>query len=71
MSSTIFKFKIDQVVWAKVRGYPWWPAVVRILFMIFLKYAILKFQDFFYSRISGEKHISQFYRPFLTVNFMF
>lgn len=21
-------FKKDQLVWAKLKGYPWWPAVV-------------------------------------------
>ena len=24
-------FEIDQVVWAKVDGYPWWPGFVRSL----------------------------------------
>jgi len=23
-----FKFEIDEIVWAKVRGFPWWPAKV-------------------------------------------
>jgi hypothetical protein len=23
--------KVDDVVWAKVRNYPWWPAIVRIM----------------------------------------
>ena len=23
------KFRKGEVVWAKVRGYPWWPAIVR------------------------------------------
>ncbi len=22
-------FEMDQVVWAKVKGFPWWPGVVR------------------------------------------
>lgn len=22
-------YKPDDVIWAKVRGYPWWPAVVK------------------------------------------
>ncbi len=22
------KFKINELVWAKIRGYPYWPAVV-------------------------------------------
>jgi len=22
------KYKKDEVVWAKIRGFPWWPAVV-------------------------------------------
>ena len=25
------KFKKGEVVWAKVRGFPWWPAVVKSL----------------------------------------
>lgn len=29
MSMRVFQFKIGQVIWAKVRGYPWWPAQVR------------------------------------------
>lgn len=27
-------FKIGQIVWAKVRGFAWWPAVVNILISI-------------------------------------
>lgn len=23
-----FKFKEKELVWAKVRGHPWWPAIV-------------------------------------------
>jgi hypothetical protein len=23
-------FIIGEIVWAKIRGYPWWPAVVKI-----------------------------------------
>jgi hypothetical protein len=23
------RLKIGEVVWAKIRGFPWWPAVVR------------------------------------------
>lgn len=23
-------FKMGQLVWAKVVGYPWWPAMVRL-----------------------------------------
>lgn len=26
------KFYIGQIVWAKVIGYPWWPAKVSITF---------------------------------------
>ena len=22
-------FKIDEVVWVKLKGYPWWPGIVR------------------------------------------
>ena len=22
-------FRINEIVWAKVKGYPWWPAVIR------------------------------------------
>lgn len=25
-------FQKNQVVWAKVHGYPWWPAIVNIVF---------------------------------------
>lgn len=25
-----YKLQIGQVVWAKVRGYAWWPGVVRV-----------------------------------------
>jgi|LakMenEpi03Aug12_release.lakeMendotaPanAssembly.Ray.scaffolds.fasta_scaffold2631294_1 hypothetical protein len=25
------KLQIGQVVWAKVRGYAWWPGVVRVM----------------------------------------
>lgn len=21
-------FQIDEIVWAKVRGYPWWPGII-------------------------------------------
>jgi len=24
------KFKKDEIVWAKVRGFPWWPGKVNI-----------------------------------------
>jgi hypothetical protein len=24
------RLKIGEVVWAKIRGFPWWPGVVRI-----------------------------------------
>ena len=24
------KFNIDEVVWAKIKGFPWWPASVSI-----------------------------------------
>jgi hypothetical protein len=24
------KLKIGQVVWAKIKGYPWWPGMVSI-----------------------------------------
>lgn len=23
------RFEEDEVVWAKIQGYPWWPAYVR------------------------------------------
>lgn len=23
------KYEPNQVVWAKIRGYPWWPSVVK------------------------------------------
>jgi hypothetical protein len=23
-------YEEDEVVWAKIRGYPWWPAFVRV-----------------------------------------
>jgi PWWP domain. len=22
-------FELDQVVWAKLKGFPWWPGVIR------------------------------------------
>ena len=25
-----YKFKKGEVVWAKIRGFPWWPGMVRI-----------------------------------------
>jgi len=25
------KFNIDEVVWAKIKGFPWWPASVSLL----------------------------------------
>ncbi len=24
------ELKIGEVVWAKLKGYPWWPAIVKI-----------------------------------------
>ena len=26
-----YKFKKGEVVWAKIRGFPWWPGIVRSL----------------------------------------
>lgn len=26
------KFKKGDVVWAKIRGYPWWPGIVSAIF---------------------------------------
>ena len=26
-----FTFEIDEIVWAKVRGFPWWPAKVSLI----------------------------------------
>jgi hypothetical protein len=23
------QLKIDELIWAKIKGYPWWPAIVR------------------------------------------
>jgi hypothetical protein len=28
------KYKEDEIVWAKVKGYPWWPAIVKYIFNI-------------------------------------
>jgi hypothetical protein len=25
-----YKLKRGEVVWAKLKGFPWWPAIVRI-----------------------------------------
>lgn len=25
-----FKIQVGDLVWAKVKGYPWWPGMVRI-----------------------------------------
>lgn len=24
-------FEEDEVIWAKIRGYPWWPAYVSLI----------------------------------------
>jgi hypothetical protein len=26
------KFEKDEVVWAKIRGFPWWPGIVSKVF---------------------------------------
>jgi hypothetical protein len=25
------KFEIGNIVWIKLKGYPWWPGIVRII----------------------------------------
>jgi hypothetical protein len=24
------QLKIDELIWAKIKGYPWWPAIVKL-----------------------------------------
>lgn len=32
-----YELKMNELVWAKIKGYPWWPGVVRNqLYNIFL-----------------------------------
>ena len=28
------QLKIDELIWAKIKGYPWWPAIVKIKYII-------------------------------------
>lgn len=28
------EFKEDEIVWAKVKGFSWWPAIVRYIFKL-------------------------------------
>lgn len=39
------KFKINDVVWAKLTGFPWWPGLVLSI-LDDSKYEILYFGDF-------------------------
>ncbi len=34
----------NQLIWAKVHGYPWWPAIVRYFFVKSPKFLINKFK---------------------------
>jgi len=27
-------FSIGEIIWAKIRGYPWWPAQVILIFYL-------------------------------------
>lgn len=33
-----YKIKMGDLVWAKVKGYPWWPGMVKILKIKFCAY---------------------------------
>ena len=26
----IDEFKIKELCWAKIKGFPWWPAIIRV-----------------------------------------
>jgi hypothetical protein len=38
-------FKINDVVWAKLTGFPWWPGVILSILEDF-RYEVLYFGDF-------------------------
>ena len=27
------QYKVGNIVWIKLKGYPWWPGIVRIYFL--------------------------------------
>lgn len=31
------KIKIGEIVWAKVRGFPWWPGKVKIIIELYIR----------------------------------
>ena len=30
------QFKVGNIVWTKLKGYPWWPGMVRINILFYL-----------------------------------
>lgn len=28
------EYNLHEIVWAKIKGYPWWPAVVKNIYII-------------------------------------
>ena len=49
MTTIDMRFKTEQIVWAKVRGYPWWPAVVSLIHHL-LHPKLIQLSDIRYSR---------------------
>ena len=35
-------YQTGEIVWAKIRGFPWWPAQVFILNLNFLMISLIK-----------------------------
>ena len=64
------KFDIDQVVWAKVKGFPWWPSIVTFLINYYSITLILQTITYFHLDCGYYKKrniFSQFYWSSFTV----